>query len=394
MKKSTLLFAFILFVTFSYSQNINPDPNGSPWIVGDLVEAPPEVLAQIPTMNLSSISQNTQLPDIVENQFLEYMPYVFDQHYSWSCAQVAAVWYCFGYEINCKRNVPAGNGIDDKTNLYHPFFTYNFLNDGDGTNGTMISDGFDILLEDGCPSYDVYDDPAIQWSSSTKYLYWMHGYNEYLSGLNNKIEKYEQIEWTDDYESLDAMKHWIAHHNNGDDHGGLAVIGVYKDTWIWSTNTFPSGSYQEDEHYISQWGTDGSHALTIVGYDDRVLYKDINNNGVIETGDFNNNGVFELSECETGAFIAVNSWDPNNFGDAGYIWIPYHLMDEGLQTQDYAYICYPKEDNEPQIVVKTNITYPSRDLISYGVGYSENANQAPFAGNLNTMKYFINKVEI
>ena len=51
------------------------------------------------------------------------------------------------------------------------------------------------------------------------------------------------------------------------------------------------------KYYLKKWGTTTDHAMTIVGYDDRIEF-DINGNGIYG----------EASADERGAWILVNSW--------------------------------------------------------------------------------------
>ncbi|MDY0078058.1 MAG: hypothetical protein RBR87_12375 [Bacteroidales bacterium] len=375
-KKVYNLFACAIFAMHLSAQvvNVNPDPNGEPFIGGDGIITPPEIEATVPFMALRPESAAAELPTVVDNSQLIYMPPVFNQRNSGSCVQVAELWYSFGYEVNRLRGVQAGNGIDDLTNLYHPFYSYNFLNGGNGQSETFYKSGFMILKDNGCPSYEVYVDPAIDWSNPSKYLYWMNSYNNYLSGMQNKISGYENITWGNSYESIGLLKHWIADHNLGEDNGGLAIISVYVNGWT-IHNTFPPGTSEAGKHYVSQWGSSGGHALTIVGYNDEVECFDINGDGVFTNEDFDNNGVIELSECEKGAFKVVNSWNPNTFGDAGYIYIPYKLMASGLQINKRAYICHVQNAQEPSLTIKASVEYPERNKLGFKVGYAQNANQ-------------------
>ncbi len=130
-----------------------------------------------------------------------YMPPVFDQDSTASCVQCAEVWYCFAYEINRLRNVKAGNGVDTLTNLYHPFFTYNFLNGGDSSCGTNYGDGYNIIKRNGCPSLDDYNDPAL-YDINLLHLYWMDGYEKYYRGMFNKADSMGSISWDSTYNSL------------------------------------------------------------------------------------------------------------------------------------------------------------------------------------------------
>jgi len=76
--------------------NINPDPYGDPWIVGDALITPPEIESTISCMILTPESAATELPSVVDNSQFKYMPPVFSQYGSASCVQVAELWYTFG----------------------------------------------------------------------------------------------------------------------------------------------------------------------------------------------------------------------------------------------------------------------------------------------------------
>lgn len=355
--------------------NVNPDPNGSPWIAGGALLNPLEVDTLIPFMVLTPESAATELPESVDNSKLMFMPPVFDQEWSNACAQVAELWYTFGYEINRLRNVAAGDYENDLTNLYHPNYSYNFLNMGSSQTFTSLQSGFGLIKESGCPSYDDYFDPILVSNSPSKYLYWMHGYDNYFSGLDNKISDYEYISWDNHYDSLVKLKHWISDHNAGDTNGGLAIISVFLIGAV-TDSTFPPGTPEEHQHYVSQWGTaaNDGHALTIVGYHDDVHCFDIDGDGEYENEDFNGNGTIELDECEKGAFKVVNSWGDDWLEDGGYIYVPYKIMAEGLHLTDRAYICYVQDEYEPLITVKAVVEYPKRRELSFRVGYAEDAN--------------------
>jgi len=302
------------------------------------------------------------------------MPPVFDQGGSSACVQVAEIWYSFAYEVNRLRNIYSGDNVGDTNywhNQYHPFYTYNFLNDGNGQSDTEYKSGFRIIKENGCPPYKYYDDPALQSSNDDKYKYWMNEFDNYKQGMYNKISGYENITWDSSYASIDLLKHWVADHNLGDSTGGLAIISVFTNGWK-TYNAFLPCTPEEYQHYVSQWGTSGGHALTIVGYHDSVQCFNLNNDGQYSNVDNDGDGVIELSECELGAFKVVNSWG-EGWKDNGYIYVPYEMFAEGLQVNKRAYVCHAIEDNTPELLVKSNVEYPAREEIAYSVGYAENA---------------------
>ena len=63
--------------------------------------------------------------------------------------------------------------------------------------------------------------------------------------------------------------------------------------------------------YVTRWGDGVDHALTIVGYDDRIAF------------DLDSNNVYgEWDKDERGAGISVNSWGAG-WANKGFIYCPY-----------------------------------------------------------------------
>ena len=64
----TLVLLFLVKISlFSQIVNVNPDPNGDPWIAGDVILLSTEEEDSIPNMVLSSESAGLQLPSYVDN---------------------------------------------------------------------------------------------------------------------------------------------------------------------------------------------------------------------------------------------------------------------------------------------------------------------------------------
>jgi len=105
-----LFFTLITLTTYSQIINLNPDPNGEPWIAGYAPEITPELQAEldaIPEMVLSSISSTIELPAAVDNSQNIFMRTIFNQGPTWCCEQASGVGYAFTYEINWARNLPS-----------------------------------------------------------------------------------------------------------------------------------------------------------------------------------------------------------------------------------------------------------------------------------------------
>ena len=124
---------------------------------GQTAEQDSVFLRTIPEITWTRESLEKDLPSSVDNSTLQegYMPPIFNQWYTGSCIQCAEIAYTFTYEMNRQRGVSAGSSWtgneNQRTNLYHPFFTYNFLNkgNGNGNSWTCCGDGFKIVSEIG-----------------------------------------------------------------------------------------------------------------------------------------------------------------------------------------------------------------------------------------------------
>ncbi len=373
-----LLFAVVALHTQAQIINMNPNPNGDPWISGSAVAPSPGAWSDAIEFTPSAASLATQLPTYAYNEDNAWFPHIILQDGA-SCVQVSEIWYTFAYEINRKRGVAASD-LPLKTNLYHPLYTYNFLNGGTSTAYTYFKSGFDIIKQNGCPSWDVYDDPCLN-NPNLNYKYWMTGFDKYKQGMNNTISSVITFNYSSNV-WLENLKHWVADHGNGESTGGLAVIGV--NTAGWNPNGIvPNGSpYHSGEKFISSLGTPGSgHALTIVGYNDDIWIQDINGDGQYTNDrDVNGDGIFSIKDFERGAFKVANSWGAGwNPPYGGFILVPYKHFYPGNSglVISYAYSCeiFPNEEiPSPKISVKASVEHPERNELSIKVGYAATAN--------------------
>ncbi len=168
--------------------NCNPDPQGEKWWAGGDIALTESEWAEIPQLTLTPESAAMPLPLVVDNSQLQYFPPIFHQ-VDGSCAQAAGIGYIFTYEINRVRNVAANTNI----NLYPHLYTYNFLyhNSLNG-HGSSTHEGWEIAIQNGIPNEDVYDNPY-EPEDSLILLFWMDGYDKYLSAMNNRLKAYYEL---------------------------------------------------------------------------------------------------------------------------------------------------------------------------------------------------------
>ena len=101
MKKLLVLLCALLPVLFAQAQaqyqNLNPDPNGEPWIVGGLRQLTPadyQMLSQIPQWKSPKPANAEDLPLQVDNTSNPWFRPIFNQS-GGSCGQASGIGYNF-----------------------------------------------------------------------------------------------------------------------------------------------------------------------------------------------------------------------------------------------------------------------------------------------------------
>ena len=273
---------------------------------------------------------STTLPDAVDNSTNEnsiYFPQVDTQGAIGSCVAWATTYYQYTYTANRSRGVPT-----TRDNTYAPMWTYNFCNDGHdgGTNAGAV---YDTLSKIGAVTVNDVPNKTSKVPSSNYTSWhanddiWEHASHNRISGYSFFTSKtlwygmevetnypvpFEGTPVTSAKDSdLDAMKTAL---NNGD----IISITTYFTSWKYKTIKH-SNNYGVDNSFVGQIaayvcdGFNGSHQMTMVGYNDNI-WIDINNNNIIDNG-------------EMGAFKIANSWGQNN-GNNGFHWVAYDALND------------------------------------------------------------------
>lgn len=96
---------------------------------------------------------------------------------------------------------------------------------------------------------------------------------------------------------MNDLKHWINDHNAGASTGGLAVFYCYAGTNM-NTDPLPPESQHTGEGIVTQFGSSLGHAMTIVRYNDNIMY-DFNQDGQFTNDvDINNDGEVNIQDRE------------------------------------------------------------------------------------------------
>lgn len=335
-------------------KNLNPDVS-DPWMVGGLILPTDEELWGVPVMGPSGAVMLGDMPERVDNSTKKYFRGIFSQK-NGSCAQASAIAYVYTYEVNRLR----GTSALEPSNRYPTHWTYNFVNNG-YDRGSWMMWGWEVAKSMGVPDVKTY-------GTETGYdlRYWPSQYETYATALDNKVEKYF-IMRVSNVRELAYAKQFLATHGGTNGEGGLLSFAAG-----WSTGykeaVIPQGQYEAGKKLIASFGGSVNHAITFVGYDDKVCY-DFNKDGVCSNNkDTNGDGIIDIKDFEVGAFIMANSWG-TGWGNKGFIYVPYRLAtmdpkDGGIYRQ-YVYGVVPAKDVDKSLVLRVKATHDRRSELKF-----------------------------
>lgn len=328
--------------------NVNPDPDGEPWISGGgraLTEEEEKCIPELVLPERYKDREKYQLPEKVDNSRTKFFPPIFTQKGA-SCCQASGVSYAFNYEICRLRDV---DGTLPE-NIYPYGFAYNFLNKGSASTYSMYTDGWYMAEELGLPNLVDYDAPLEGTASQTN---WVDGYDKYYTAMHNRyISSYKIDASTDD--GIEKMRQWLFDHADGSEFGGVLCFL----TWSGQTKgTLPESSPEAGHTYVQKFGTSGGHCMTIVGYHDEISF-DLNRDGKIE-------------KQEKGGWLMVNSYG-TDYGTEGRAYIPYELFRNGSMKSDNVHGITVHKEFKPLLTYKVTITHSQRDAIEIIRGFSTN----------------------
>ena len=257
-----------------------------------------------------AMTGSENLPSSVDLSSNKYFPPVGNQAGLGSCATFSSVYYQFSYAVNENCDVQA-----TYENTRSPQIVYNFINAGSTTDtGTWYGSNYDFLRYFGAPT--MKEVPY----SDADFLNWHTYEGVWREGIRARLKDYfvyddigiddKQITSPDDPD-LDTYKTAL---NEG------KLLGYSTYVYSWKTTTLKQNpDAPENDKYAGEYcvtvcdGTDGAHAMTIVGYNDDI-WTDINNNNKVDSG-------------EMGAFKIVNSWGDGYCND-GFVWIAYDALNK------------------------------------------------------------------
>jgi len=322
------------------------------------------LLSNLPELKMPIGYDTRDLPYKLDNSEYPYFRPIFSQEGA-SCGQSAGIAYNFTYEMDRLRDLPADTSI----NQYPSHFTWNFMNGGNGWYGVSYLHSFEILKTLGTPtSYDyggLFIDEGIAWIS---------GYEKYYAAMKNRIRSVSQIK-VGTPEGLETLKHWLNSHLDGSEIGGVA--NYYAGSPYGYTHLEP-GTPDSGMAVLPQFlGSNATHAMTIVGYNDSIRW-DYNADGQFTNDiDINEDGIVDMKDWEIGGVRFANSYG-ETWADSGFCYLMYKvladdLIDGGIWNHS-AHVLDVKESNEPKLTMRVLLKHDSREKIKIMAGLSTNMN--------------------
>ncbi len=303
-------------------------------------------------------------PDHVNNAESRYFPPVFNQD-GGSCGSASRIGYMFTHEINAFRDADASK----PENIYPTHFTWLLTNSHSGKEGMAKANGIPNAVVYGGTTYSkVFGNQ----DCGSPDFGWMQGYDKWYSAMFNRISHNSFSPYGVDTEKgREFVKNWLWNHQGDDEFsvGGICGIGVASACKQGAIADDPEGRNAAagvvGQKYVTRWGDGVDHALTIVGYDDRIVF-DLDSNRIY--------GEKEKDEC--GAWIIVNSWG-NGWANKGFIYCPYKYgfpvrqRDGGAWKPEFYHV---RKNYRPLRTLKVCMDYTHRSELKLLVGISTDLN--------------------
>lgn len=333
--------------------------------------------AKIPlfrNMVTRSARENVTLPTSLDNSKNKYFPPVIEQLGN-SCGPASMIHYIYTYELN---RVLDRDG-KDPANISEYLYIYNFLNDGED-KGTLPEQIFNAIRWYGSMSEEDFNIS----STLTKFAIteWADGYDKYYTAAKYGLA--ETVKFISDEDGeIENMKRYLYDRGDGSQGGGFIQFSGWAHPL--DASNYDGPSELGCKAIIPRFGFDGMHSMTIVGYDDTVWW------------DYNSNGTKESDEL--GAFLCVNTWGSEYWGDEGFFYAPYRTftimpqssqgVDNGGGTGNGGKQCYgltPLVKEAPKMMLKMKIQHTIRGNLKYVLtGYDKTGTEI-LKHNFNQMK--------
>lgn len=249
----------------------------------------------------------------VDNSELPAFPEIRTQGGIGSCVCFAVGYYQYTHELGLLANWNNKNSVN--TTKVSPRWLYNIINGG-SDGGSWDGNAYALLSEHGALTWS--DFPYIDdGTNPTAYRAWPTGAATWRKALTYKAADYGYIDvgYADPAPAMSDIKAMLAN-------GHVLAFQTYVVSWEYDqVGNDPQSTL--DDAFVGQAiasavdGYEGSHEMTIVGYNDNI-WVDINDNNLVDP-------------AEKGAFKIANSWG-NDWQNSGFAWLSYDAMYEVSQV--------------------------------------------------------------
>lgn len=322
-----------------------------------------------------------ELPEYWNNADTKYFPPVFAQA-GGSCGSASRIGYMFTHEINALRNLSG----KDPENQYPTHFVWLHTSGNDGKN--------EFVEFIGVPNVTVYGGRTYSelfgyQEEGNQDFGWMTGYDKWMNAISNRMESPTSNPLTvQTKEGRLAAKSWLYNHAGDTDFkaGGLIGLGVASGgIWYDIPKTAANDAAGvTGKRYVHRWGQSVDHAVTMVGWDDRIEF-DLDGNGIAG----------EEDKDEKGAWIIVNSW--GNWNNSGFVYCPYKYAgpvsnkETGEMYGGYwsGELYHARKNFRPTRIlkVKMNYTHRSEILLQAGISTDLNATEPETVVDIHYFRY-------
>lgn len=314
----------------------------------------------------ASTLESSELPTSVNNSTLPSFPPIGNQGGLGSCACWAVTYYQNTHEYGLLNGI--NNKVSTSAVIFSPKWSYNFLNFGKNDGSFMVA-AHNLVASSGAAT-------MVQFPYDNNYLAWDLKTDDWVSALSRRFQpSVSMLGLNTVPQDLSLIKQMLVN-------GHILNFGTCINSWVVGTvkadPASPSNPYAGQRVAIWQNGTLGTHAMTIVGYDD-TIWVDINGNGVVDEG-------------EKGAFLVANQWG-TGYANKGYIWVAYdaflstsavvngpslNRIPLANVTGSYVAMSVPLAANyAPKVIAEFSLTQTQRNQISVTMGVSDQSGTVP-----------------
>ncbi|MFA5904999.1 MAG: PKD domain-containing protein [Desulfobacula sp.] len=320
-----------------------------------------------------SLLPEADIPGSVDNSQLKFFPPIRSQGSLNSCGTFSGVYYAMTHMYAMAKDLDAKNGGD--TYRLSPKWAYNMVNGGENA-GSWYYWAYEIGQKHGIATW-------AEFPYDSNYREWNLNPETWEDSLYRRFDQYGMVMDTDKDTGISQVKQMLLN-------GYILNIPTYINSWVWQTIGNDPATADDDAFAgkkAAAWvnGTNGYHAMTVVGYNDNI-WVDINSNGVVDTG-------------EKGAFRIANSWG-TGWGEAGFAWMSYDALKNpsavtGGPSTGRVYGWSParahwvtaKPDYEPRVIGKFILNHLKRNQIRMTLGISDTNQSIPVSTWIPEMIY-------